>query len=122
MGFFRRLFLGEIAPREGQDHVPVEAVWQPVAHLSLAELTQHWEAQAASEPTLVTFLAVLARAYELALADPSTPRADREPAQAFALRISAFQGPPPYPSVNVEHEDTFRDFIKTMHNTGDLDR
>jgi len=118
MGFFRRVFLGE--PEPGQP--TVASVWRPVAQLDLAALIRHWEAQAGPDLTLTTFLAVLARAYELALADPKTPLADREPAQAFALRISAFNGPPPYPSVNIEFEETFRDFIQTLHNTGDLNR
>jgi len=121
MGFFRRLFQGTDVP-VAQARRAMDAIWLPVARLSLPELIEYWEEQPAPERTMVTFLTVLARAYELALADPETPVADREPAQAFALRISAFSGQPPYPSVNVEHEDTFRDFIKTLHNTGDLER
>ena len=122
MGFFRRLLTGSDAPTRAEDDVPVQELWQRVATLALPELSAFWDAQQGLDPTMETYLSVVARAYELALRDPETPVPDRHLALAFAKGISELQDRPRYRSVNFEHQDTFKDFINVLRNTGDLER
>ena len=122
MGFFRRLLTGSDAPASTEPDIPIQEVWQRVATLPLPELSAFWEAEQALDPTMETYLSVVARAYELALRDPEIPMPDRQPALDFAKRISELQERPAFRSVNFEHQDTFKDFINVLRNTGDLNR
>ena len=122
MGFFRRLFTGSDAPASEEDDVPIQDVWQRVAKLTLPELTAFWDAQQGLDPTMETYLSVVARAYELALRDPETLVPERHLALAYAKGLSELAERPRYRSVNFEHQDTFKDFINVLRNTGDLDR
>jgi hypothetical protein len=122
MGFFRKLFLGASEPMDTGNEISAEDHWQRVANLSFPELTTYWEGLAGNEVTMEEFLAVRARAYELALRAPGVAGPERHLALAFAGSIATFAGKPPYRSVNIEHQDAFKDFINVLKNTGDIDR